>query len=213
MKQKLLYFLLVCVVLALLSLDREARQCLDCGIHSRHKVFCFAGLELFETSVYESTAVSRFLDPENKCSHDRKQITLGRRYYALFLDPGRDYAYLRHNVSPTLSDDAAFYDFLELSQKQSSDFRELVRFAVSDRALSFPGGSEERRLASFLPDYIKNEFYIYKEDPVNYRNPFSAEAGKAAETPSRLDYLDVYQFFRSGMSTETTSPGSSPQQQ
>ena len=66
MKQIILYLLLACVVLALLSLDREGRQCLDCGIESEHKVFCFAGLELFETSAYERNAVSRFLDPGQK---------------------------------------------------------------------------------------------------------------------------------------------------
>ena len=228
MKQIILYLLLACVVLALLSLDRESRQCLDCGIQSEHKVFRFAGLELFETSAYERNAVSRFLDPGQKCPHDRKRVTLGRGYYALFLDPGMDYAYLRHMLFSAQSDDAAFYDFLELSQAQSPDFRELVRFAVSDRWLDFPVGSEERNLAGNLPDCIRNEFDIYKEDPAHYRNPFTAEAGDAAgdaaeagdaagagdaaAPQSRQDFSDVIRFFRSGMSAETASPAASPEQ-
>ena len=217
MKHKLLYLLFVCVVFALLSLDREARLCLECGIRSEHKVFRFAGLKLFEISAYERNAVSRFLDPGQKCPHDRKRVACGRRYYALFLDPGIDYAYLRHPVSPALSYDAAFYDFLELSQAQSSDFRELVQFAVSDRALEFPVGSEERCLGSILPDYIRREYYIYEEDPAHYRNPFAAEAGENAEaeseesaaTQSRPDFPAVYHFFRSGKPAETASPADS----
>ena len=146
------------------SVSKEAGLCKNCGIWTDRDSICFLGMNLFSSSEYKPTAFSKYLDPEQRCTHHAGKTSLSKKQTFILQFLGVDNELEKKLFYHSISAFPIRRDYLRGFLKDYGNIREknsyLYRFLCEKDSPDYA-----RRLISFDLTAEEEEEFLRLFDP------------------------------------------------